>query len=91
VRWLKDHSRGPLLPQRFSPNPRWDARIYPESLSVDCVVPATASNYLLINRSEVEALHAREVLLVCLHPSKGATALQDTSALTIALWPMADP
>src|SRR6516162_6369080 len=35
------------------------------------------------------ALHAREVLLVCLHPSKGATALQDTSALTIALWPIA--
>jgi hypothetical protein len=37
---------------------------------------------LLINRSEVEALDAREVLLVCLHPSKRATALQDTSALT---------
>ena len=35
--------------------------------------------------------HSREVLLVCLHPSKGATALQDTSAQTIAMWPMADP
>ena len=43
----RDISRGSLLPQRFSPDPRWDARIYPESLAVDCVVPVTVSNYLL--------------------------------------------
>jgi hypothetical protein len=23
-RFIRDNSRGPLLPQRFSPNPRWD-------------------------------------------------------------------
>jgi len=31
----------------LSPNPRWDARIYPESLAVDCVLMATGSNYSL--------------------------------------------
>jgi type 1 fimbriae regulatory protein FimE len=43
----RDNSRGPRLPQRFSPDPRWDVRIYPESLVVDCVLMATGSNYLL--------------------------------------------
>jgi len=46
-------SRGPRLPQRFSPqSPLRLVQRYSESLAVDCGVPATASIY---SRSEVEA------------------------------------
>jgi hypothetical protein len=41
----RDISRGPLLPQRFSPDPRWDWQRILESFAVDCVVAATGSNY----------------------------------------------
>jgi hypothetical protein len=64
----------------LSPIPTAIPKILRECL-VDCGVLATRSNYLTIER---KWMHSRKggSLLACLHPSKGATALQDTSALT---------
>ena len=39
----QDNSRGPLLPQRFSPDPRWAANEILQVLAVDCVLPATGA------------------------------------------------
>ena len=71
------NSRGPRLPQRFSPDPRWDARIYPESLAVDCVLMATGSNYSL--RSSMLELGTWVIVLtiVVLLIILGAIALWD--------------
>ena len=43
----RDISRGPLLLQRFSPDPRRDWQRILESIAVDCVVITTSSNYSL--------------------------------------------